>query len=445
MGKVLFIALLAGALLIPLGMIRGLTIERAQRYDAARHDVAQAWGNAQYLGGPVLIVPFRFTRMVNAAAVTVVDEVYVLPEELTFAATVDVEQLARGIYRVPVYTARLNATGRFAPPIIEGDYDNFEILWDEAQLALPISDARSLREPVRLQMGGGIAQFRPGGVRVAGFGPLLVTRLADLGLTAFDTDQAFSFDLVLGGTSALRFLPLAATTSVDLQSDWPSPRFGGAHLPAQRSVGDAGFSAQWRVLDLGRPFASSWRRSGQPPQAVEAAAFGVDLFTPIGVHEAALRAVKYAVLFLAFTFGAFFLYELFAALRLHPMQYLLVGCANCVFYLLLLALAEQIGFGPAYLASTLASIILIGGYSAAILGKIRRALPVVALLAALYGYLYVTLRAEDYALVFGALGVFAALAVFMYVTRRIEWYAVHFGAKEKTPEPPPAPSLQLHA
>jgi inner membrane protein len=127
-------------------------------------------------------------------------------------------------------------------------------------------------------------------------------------------------------------------------------------------------------------------------------------------------------------------------LRLHTLQYLLIGLANCVFFLLLLALAEHVGFAPAYVASAAAATALITSYSAAVLQSLRRALPVGALLAALYGYLYVTLRAEDYALLFGALGLFAVLAGFMYLTRRVDWHRVTFASSDATS----APRTQLH-
>lgn len=252
--------------------------------------------------------------------------------------------------------------------------------------------------------------------------------------------QAFSYELVISGTGALYFLPLGDSSRVAITSSWPSPSFGGAFLPAERSVDDSGFTAEWRVLDLGRGYPSAWRRTEPSPQGVEASAFGAELITPVGIHEAAMRATKYGVLILGFTFVAYFLFELFAPLRLHALQYLLIGLANCVFYLLLLALAEHIGFGPAYLASALAATALITSYSGAVLGSLRRAVPIGALLTALYGYLYVTLQAEDYALLFGALGVFTALAAFMYLTRHIDWFAVTFGSRTDD-----ATRVQLHA
>jgi inner membrane protein len=426
-GKVLFIAFLILVLLIPLGMIEGLVTERAQVYDVARDDIGRSWGRAQTIGGPIFVVPFAHTRYVNGQATIVTDELYVLPEQLTISGRADAEQRRRGIYEVPVYTARLNFAGRFAPVTLGSEYAELDVRWEQAVIALPLTDARPVREPILLASGNGTTLFEAGGARVAGFGPLLVAPYAALNLGPLTAPQDFSFDLVLGGTEELKFLPLGDETRVTVSSTWASPSFVGAFLPSERTVDAGGFTAEWRVLDLGRGYPSSWRRSDAPPTTIDASAFGTALITPVGLHEAALRATKYGVLILGFTFVAYFLFELFAPLRLHALQYLLIGLANCVFYLLLLALAEHIGFGPAYVASAVAATALITSYSGAILRSLRRAAPIGALLTALYGYLYVTLKAEDYALLFGALGVFTALAAFMYLTRHIDWFDVTFG------------------
>ena len=438
-GKVLFIAVLILVLLIPLGMIEGLVGERVLLYGVARADIGRSWGQAQTIGGPILVVPFAHTRYVNGQAVSVSDELYVLPEHLEIRGRAEAEERRRGIYRVPVYTTRLHVEGRFAPVTFGTEYQGLQVRWEQAAIALPLADARSVREPIVLTSGNGTTVFEAGGARVTGFGPLLVAPYAALGLGELTTPQAFSFDLALGGTGALEFLPLGDETHVSVTSNWASPSFVGAYLPGERTVDDSGFTADWRVLDLGRGYPSSWTRAGLAPPDIDASAFGAALITPVGVHEAAMRATKYGVLILGLTFIAYFLFELFAPLRLHALQYLAIGLANCVFYLLLLALAEHVGFAAAYVASAVASTGLITSYSGAILSSLKRAAPIGVLLTALYGYLYVTLKAEDYALLFGALGVFAVLAGFMYLTRRINWFDVSFGGKTE------GARVQLHA
>jgi inner membrane protein len=427
--KVLFIGALVLMLLIPLGMIRGLIVERAARYESARAEVAGTWGEAQTVGGPILVVPFRFSAMSFGQTTTLSDELYLLPDELEIESDANVQKLKRGIYEVPVYDATVRVNGQFTIPDLSASYDDLEMLWDQAQFALPIGDARSIKEAVRLTSGAASTVFQPGGTRVAGFGPQLVARYAELGRGAPSAPLLFSLDLTLGGSSSLNFLPLGGVTRAAMKSNWASPSFGGAYLPERRAVTAEGFTASWRVLDIGRSFAAPWKRSDGVPVSVDATSFGASLITPIGVHAASLRSAKYGVLLIGLTFAAYFLFELFAHLRLHALQYLLIGIANCVFYLLLLALAEQIGFALAYAASAIASTTLISTYSAAVLRSMRRAAPIGALLGTVYAYLYVTLRAEDYALLFGSLGTFAALATFMHFTRHVDWHDLHFGPR----------------
>jgi inner membrane protein len=426
-GKVLFIAALVLLLLIPMSMIKGVVSERAHLLRAARADIAGAWGNAQTIGGPILVMPYRYTRLVNGIAVTAQDELYVLPEELRFEGTVRTEIRYRGIYEVPVYTAELSISGVLPPPVFGIDYPDQEILWEDAHIALPLSDARPIKQAVRLTLGDQSADFEPGGTPVAGFGQQLSVPYAAFGLESFDEAQAFSFDLTLGGTGELKFLPLGDTTDVTLTSPWPSPGFIGAYLPETREIAESGFSATWHVLDLGRGYPSSWQRSRFVPETISRSAFGVDLIVPIGIYEASTRAAKYAVLFIGLSFLIYFLFEIFAQLRLHPLQYLLLGLANCMFYLLLLAISEHLSFGFAYFVSAAASTMLISVYSAAVLGARRRVLPVGAALIVMYAYLFVTLQAEDYALLSGTLALFVVLALFMYMTRGIDWYALEIG------------------
>ena len=213
--KVLFIALLILILLIPLGMIEGLILERSHLYATARDGVGQSWGQAQTIGGPIVVVPFAYTRLVNGHAVTVNDELYVLPEQLEVTGNVESRELRRGIYEIPVYTARLRVAGRFAPVVLASEYEDLAIHWEQAAIALPITDARSVREPIVLASGDGTTIFEAGGARVAGFGPLLVAPYAALGLGPLTAPQAFSFSLVLDGTGTLEFLPFGDETRID--------------------------------------------------------------------------------------------------------------------------------------------------------------------------------------------------------------------------------------
>ena len=431
-GKLAIIGLLVLILLIPLGMIESRIAERGFRAEEAAGQIANIWGSHQTIGGPALVLGYEYSQTIDENTVRVRDEVYTLPSEMTIDVVAETEILKRGIYEIPVYTAAIEITGVLAPPQTGEIANDVLSRWDDALLSIPIGDARSIREPVRITIGNTTADFSPGGERIAGLGPQLVIPLSALSVASFVEGLDFSIDFRIGGTEQLRFLPFADVTRVNLQADWPSPSFVGGFLPDTRGISPNDFTASWSVLNLGRGYASTWRRSDALArtlaQQVPSTSFGVDLIVPIGVHQTSLRATKYAVLFLSLTFLAYFLFELFTPLRLHAFQYLLVGFANALFYLLLIAIAEHADFKFAYGASAVASIGLITGYSAAVLGAARRALPIALLLIAIYGYLYFILQLEDYALLSGSLGILTILAAVMYATRRIDWHSVSFAS-----------------
>ena len=244
----------------------------------------------------------------------------------------------------------------------------------------------------------------------------------------------FSFELALRGSGDLRFQPAGMETRVELESPWPAPGFTGAFLPGERRIGETGFTASWKVPYYGRDYPQVWRDTDVEASALERSAFKVSLVLPANAYQQTERSVKYAALFIALTFATFFLLELLSPARLHAVQYLLVGFALCLFYVLLLALAEHLGFAPAYAVAAAATVGLIAAYCRSILGGLRWAGVMLACLTALYGYLFVVLRLEDYALLLGALGLFAVLALVMRLTRDLDWFTLQFHSRE-----PPTP------
>lgn len=220
----------------------------------------------------------------------------------------------------------------------------------------------------------------------------------------------------------MRFAPFGRQTRVDLRGDWPHPSFQGAWLPASREVHDGGFEARWQVPSLGRNFPQRWTGAGRFDQASRDARFGVDWITPVDPYRMAERSSKYAILFLTLTFLSLWLFEVRVGLRVHPIQYLLVGAALCLFFLLELALAEHLGFGPAYVLAASLVVALLAAYAGAVLRSPGRGALLGGGVTVLYAYLYVLLSQEGYALLAGSLMLTAVLAVVMAVTRRIDWY-----------------------
>lgn len=433
--KLILIGILMLALLIPLAMVRGLISERQARHDQTATEVANSWGMEQTLGGPVLRVPYllRGKDENGKPQVWTVSAIF-LPEDLAISGQITPERRSRGIFEVAVYRARLSWKGTFRQPSFAAwGVAAEDILWDQAELAFGVPDMRGLRRSVTVSWAGQDLAMAPGGAVEGMWSRGLRTPVTGLSGAAAGQAYPFAFDVVLDGSRSLKFLPLGQQTTVTLSSPWPDPSFVGAWLPESRQVGEKGFDATWSVPYFGRSYPQQWRSveatTVAPQDALDASAFGVDLFLPVDAYQKTERSVKYGLLFLLLTFLTFFLYEVFNPFSLHPLQYLLVGSALCVFYLLLLSISEHAPFGIAYAVASAATVGLIGGYSAAILRGRLRALGTAAALAALYGYLYVLLQAEDYALLLGSVGLFAILALVMYVTRRIDWYASRPGGR----------------
>ncbi|HYU34156.1 MAG TPA: cell envelope integrity protein CreD [Thermoanaerobaculia bacterium] len=438
--KMFVIGLLMLALLIPLVMVSGLISERQARHDQTAAEVAKSWGMEQTLGGPVLRVPYLVHgKDADGKSWTATLQATFLPEQLAVDGQVVPEKRSRGIFEVAVYRAHLNWKGTFRRPSFAAwGVAEQDVRWNEAELSFGVPDMRGLRHGVRVTWAGQGLDLAPGGSAEGMWSRGLRTPVPGLAGGEAGQTYPFAFDLVLDGSRSLKFLPLGRQTTVKLRSPWPDPSFTGAYLPESRRVGKAGFEAAWSVPYFGRSYPQQWRLAEEaakvaPQEALDASAFGVDLFLPVDAYQKTERSLKYGMLFLLLTFLTFFLYEVFNPFSLHPLQYLLVGAALVLFYLLLLSLSEHVPFGLAYAVASAATVGLIGGYAAAILRGRMRALGTAAALAALYGYLYVLLQAEDYALLLGSVGLFAILALVMFVTRRIDWYAPRPGGGSPSP------------
>lgn len=354
---------------------------------------------------------------------TALHKAYLLPERLEATVTLQSQLRYRGLYEVPVYRAQTVFRGTFGAVDLEALRTSADdVLWNEATVVVAVSDARAITETPVLSIGGETVRFRPGNETV---GQLNAPIRAPVGtLLAADPSRslAFEFELDANGSENLMFSPLGDTTVVELQSDWLSPSFFGAYLPESREMDEDGFTARWSVSSIGRSLPAQWSNKDAIGTKLQEAAFGVRLYLPGNLYQLALRAAKYGVLFVGLTFAAYFLFETVGGMRLHPLQYLLVGLANSLFYLLLLSLAEHLGFGVAYALSAAASCGLIVGYSYSVLGSGLRAGIMTAVLGLLYLLLYVVLNAETYALLAGSVGLWFALASIMYLTRRIDWH-----------------------
>ena len=436
--KLIGVGVLILLLLIPLGMITGVLSDRLNRRNEAVADITSSWGREQCVIGPVLMIPYQY-RFKTVKEVTGKDgkvekrEVeeaatgwaYFLPELLKVTGDAQTQMLHRGIYDAAVFRANVTLSGRFSvPDFAPFKIDLKDVQWKDALVTVAINDLRGTREGLVLDWGGTKRPMLPGS-NVPGYTTGATANLASP--TPISAPVEFAIPIDFNGSEGIYFAPFGVQNEAALKSNWPDPAFRGAFLPTERSVRDNGFDAKWKVSYYGRSYPQSWTsQTGNDrftTQAVAQSVFGAQFLSILDSYRYVERSIKYGVLFLVLVFTTFFLFEVTARQRIHPLQYLMVGAALCLFYLLLLSISEFIGFGFAYLIAAAASTMLITWYCRSFLGGGVRTMIIGAGLAGVYMFLYITLRQQDYALLMGAIALFILLAVVMYVTRKIDWYA----------------------
>ena len=423
--RLLTIGLLILLLLIPVSMVQDLIKERYERQEEVRKEVSDKWGSAQTLLGLVLTVPYTTSSKVynnDGERVKWVESrayAHFLPEQLTIEGEIMPEMRYRGIYEVTVYRSKLKLSGVFSPPNFEDwEIPAEDILWGESYVALGLSDLRGIQEEVALHWGNDIYGFKPGVESEEVIQKGISTRIP---LPPSSNEPwGFSLDLNINGSTSLSMVPLGQTTHVKLKSSWPSPSFDGAFLPDIRTIGQEGFHASWEVLNLNRSYPQSFKG---PAEGIYESAFGVNLWVPADDYQQTMRAAKYASLFIALTFLLFFFIQLLNGLRIHPVQYVIVGLALCIFYSLLIALSEHLSFVLSYLMSSVTIILMITLFAHSF-SKERKLTQVIGgILILLYAFIYLIIQIEDYALLVGSLGLLFVLATTMYLSRKIDWYA----------------------
>jgi inner membrane protein len=426
--KFLLVCVITLAMAVPLYFIFLVLSERQQSAQLATDEVSHAWGGAQTIGGPLLAVPYFQSEHERANAVRSAWRYAVfLPKSLNAKAKTKTELRARGIFEVKLYAADIELGGSFArPDFSELGVNPALVAWDQAVVLLPISDLRGLSDNVSMVWGAAKSRvpFRPRLiVKIDGYTGIH----APVALSPDGGETPFSLNVSLRGSHELKFAAAGLSSTVTVSGDWPHPSFSGNFLPSQRDVSDDGFSAVWKVPHLASDMTQSLLALDGLAARLNDASLGVSFYQPVTFYVLVQRALKYALLSIGFAFLSFFLIETLSGARIHGVQYVLIGGAQVIFYMLLLSLAEQIGFEAAYFLASAATVCLISGYSVPVLKGRVQGLVVLGVLSILYTLLFVLLKQEDYALVIGALAAFAGIAVTMYVTRNIDWYQINPG------------------
>ena len=471
--KVLGLVVLTLLLCIPLDRIDALNRERGESQSEAAAELASSYTGAQTVIGPVLAVPYveRWTETQRNSKGDVIGTQprseqgvhLVFPETLNIEGSLAPQQRYRGIFRIPFYAldAKLNGGfGGFDPATVARSVSGSKLEIRTPYVVFNLSDLRGLDGSPALTVDGAPLRFaqRMPGLSEQAFGSGIHAPLEGAALSTWLAGKPLAFDMKLAmvGQQTLSIAPIANETTAHLQSPWAHPSFGGRFLAAERRVDAQGFDARWRVsslvtsardqvragwldgaatvqttdsaatrIDVARSAAA--RRAGAPQADGPLQTFDVSLAQPLNVYSMSTRAGKYGALFIALVLMAAFMFELFRKLRLHPVQYGLVGLSIALFFLLLLALSEKLSFPMAYASAAGASVLLLAVYFSAVLGGWRRGVSFAGFVAVLYGALYGLLASESNALLLGALLVFGMLAALMLATRKVDWYALSSG------------------
>ena len=422
--KFILVMVLILVLTVPLLFVYLMVSERQSYARRAQAEVGQMWSRAQTVRGPFIVVPTTRTEELQTkdGIRKQLRRAYAifLPEILNVTSDIRSERRRRGIFSVPVYRSTISFTGKFVQPITTAfDQSDTTLNWNEAVLVLTVADVRGIKKTAELKIGTGpdatSHRFRAGtGLNVATGIHVPITE--GQAKTGFD----FTFDLPLNGSRKMHFIPAGGETEVKIKSDWPHPSFTGAYLPDKRTVSETGFSATWTIPRLARGYGQTLHQN-TIARLMNTKAFGVQLFQPVRFYSLAERALKYALGFVAIAFLAVFVMEIQSRRRVHWIQYLFVGLALIIFYLVLIGTAEHIGFDMGYLGAATATSALIGTYVGSVMRSLPRGAAVAGVLIIIYGLLYLLLRIEDYAMLIGSLAAFALLATVMFATRDVDW------------------------
>lgn len=429
--KLALIGILTLLLLIPASWIQDLILERQARQDEVIKEISDKWSGSQLVEGPVMVLPYKTLvkqkdAMGKISYREVLTNIYLLPETLNIISKVEPEVLHRGIFDAVVYNTKLRINGKFSPlELKKSGIDPGMILWDKVKLDIGVSDLKGLKNNPSIKLGDAVYDVEPDFSSLQLFKNNLII-LPDLS-QGRNTALNFNFDLDLRGSSDLNFTHLGKTTTVKIEGKWSNPSFTGRYLPEDRKITKDSFTAIWKMPYFNRPFPQQWveenavMHTAVVNTAGNDASFGVKFILPVDQYQKTMRSAKYAILIILLTFISLFFTELLNKRKVHLLQYVLIGAAMTIYYILLLSFSERVGFNIAYLIASVATVALIGIFIASLLKNKKPAIVFAGILSIFYSFIFVIIQLQDLALLFGSVGLFIIVAVMMYLSAKIEW------------------------
>jgi inner membrane protein len=433
--KLILVCGLALLMAIPALFVFGIVRERTIGQDNARAEVSEGVGGQQTVLGPVITVPFERIPNPQRPAQKIYGLAVAYAETGTVNSVVTVEERTRGIYQVPVFDADMTFDAKFDPEALRRLIPpDATPLWNEARLFTGVSDTRGISEAVAVSVNGRALAMEPAAPHSGDVGAFQTSPLASVSLAGAKVPElatatgpvSVKAQMQLTGAERFAMGPFAKDTIATMTSNWPDPSFNGGVLPKDHTAGTPGateFTAKWRVAYLARDIPgagvnldlSSVTEYGRRDM-------GVRFMREANAYQSVERALKYAAMFIGLVFLSYFLLEVVSGARAHPAQYVLVGLAQAIFYVLLLAFAERYGFDLAFLIAATMTVLLTSAYAMSVFGSWQYGVKALLILTGIYGLIYTLMRAEGLGLLAGAMASFVAIALTMYVTRNIDWY-----------------------
>jgi inner membrane protein len=431
--KLLVVCGLALVMTIPAFFVEGLISDRTSRAADVVREISSHVGGQQTFLGPTLAIPYSIPNGDSAKHGTYL----VFPTQASASVKTKTEERRRSLFKVPVFQADLKLDATFdLTGVPAAAPQGAELDWSRAEFVVGVSDARGAMADAKLTASGKTVTLAP--AQSAPDMSIGEDQSQPVKLTLFGArvegiakpEAQFNVSSVLHFSGAQRIAVLAygKTTHLSVQGDWPSPGFDGGFLPVSRTISGNGFAAEWSV-----PFIARGVSSEGPAHLIrglDATALGVSFIEVADPYQSVNRSLKYVALFLGLVFLSYFVFEVTAGKRVHPAQYVLVGIAQIIFYLLLLSLAERIGFDFGFLLAGAATVILFSANAAWIFASQLQGIRALGVFSLLYSLIYLLLRLEDNALLVGAVASFLAVAAVMYLTRGIDWYSSLTGSSD---------------
>jgi inner membrane protein len=438
--KLLVVSGLALLMTIPALFVDNLVDERTARAKDVIHEISARVGGQQTFLGPTLSIPYAIPPA-NKDASPVLGVYVVFPAQGDADVKIRTEERRRSLFKVPVFQADVKFDATFDLAGVPSAAPTGAVLdWNRVGIVVGVSDARGALADGTLTANGKTVTFAPAETLAdSNADPSTAPRLplAYFGVRAADMatpNATFHVTAALrfSGAQRLSVLAYGKTTHLTVEGDWPSPSFDGGFLPVKRTVSTQGFTGEWSV-----PFIARGVRAEGTSNAVstlDGTALGVSFIEVADPYQSVNRSLKYVLLFVGLLFLTYFVFEVTTGKRVHPAQYVLVGVAQMIFYLLLLSLAERIGFDWGFLIAGGATVILLSANASWIFESRLQGLRAFIVFSLLYSLIYLMLRLEDNALLVGAVASFLAVAAVMYFTRNIDWYSsIPSGGTQRSP------------